>query len=129
MKKIVIFIVIIAVIASASLWAGGGKEKSDNFAGVYYGVIPSASGSGIAVVVILNEGGNYKITYQYIDRDNGFFTYTGKYLFDNKTGIVTLDSVDLPRYYKIGNKSLTQLDAESKKITGKLARNYILKKI
>jgi len=102
---------------------------SSNPAGIYAGVIPAADCPGISVVVILNENGTYKITYQYIDRGDSLFTYTGSYKWDASSKIVTLDGRELPAYYRLGRQSLTQLDIEGKDIKSEFAKMYILRKI
>ena len=85
----------------------GGDDS--NPAGIYAGVIPAADCPGISVVVILNDNGTYK--------------------WDAATKIVTLDSRDLPVYYRLGKQSLTQLDIEGKDIKSDFAKMYILRKI
>ena len=106
---------------------GGGN--SSNPAGIYAGVIPAADCPGISVVVILNANDTYKITYQYIDRGDSLFSYTGTYKWDAATKMVTLNSNELPSYYRVGGQSLTQLDLEGKEIKGAFAKMYILRKI
>ena len=120
----VLFLVLVGI--CSSVWAGGGKE---DLSGIYIGVIPAADCPGIAVVAIFNAEGEYKITYQYIDRSVEILTYTGSYTYDGKTETITLNSKDLPPYYKVNKKSLTQLDMEGNRITGKLGDLYRLRKV
>jgi len=131
MKKtvstVIIFMVFLGICSGA--WAGGGKEKQNDLAGMYIGIIPAADCPGIAVVAILNTEGKYYITYQYIERGVEVFPFTGTYTWDEKTKIITLDSGKLPRYYKAGKNSLTQLDMEGKEITGNLGDLYKLRKV
>ena len=131
-KTVLLAIIFLTLLGSSSgIWAGGGKDKQSNpqWAGIYSGVIPAADCPGIAVVAILNAGGTYKITYQYIDRGAELFTYTGTFTWDEKTKIITLNSRDLPPYYKVKGDSLIQLDLEGKEITGKLKDFYKLRKV
>ena len=129
MKKTILVLIALFVLLAigSNIWAGG--RKQDNWAGMYYGVIPAADCPGIAVVVILNNEGKYKITYQYIDRDTEVLTFSGTYKWDEKARIITLDSNKLPPYYKVIGNKLLQLDMEGKEITGKLANNYMLRKV
>ena len=101
----------------------------DDPSGIYAGVIPAADCPGISVVAILNSNGTYKVTYQYIDRGDSLFTYTGAYKWDAASKMITLDARDLPSYYRPGKNSLTQLDLDGKEIKGKTAAMYILRKI
>jgi len=131
MKKhisIMIFLFIFLIIG-ANIWAGGNKEKSDDWTGIYMGVIPAADCPGIAVVAIFNTDGNYKITYQYIDRSVDVVTFTGSYTLDGKTKMITLDGGNLPSYYMLKKHSLIQLDMAGQEIKGKLADNYKLRKV
>ena len=131
MKKtistVIIFVALLGICSVA--WAGGGKEKQNDLAGMYMGIIPAADCPGIAVVVILNAEGKYKITYQYIDRGVEVFPYAGTFTWDEKTKIITLDSRDLPRYYKVDKNGLTQLDKDGNEIKGNLADLYKLRKV
>ena len=126
MKKTILFILLVIC---SNAWAGGNKEKQDNWAGIYIGVIPAADCPGIAVVAILNDEGKYKITYQYIDRDEAVLTFTGAFTWDEKAKTITLNSKALPPHYKVKGDTLIQLDMEGKEISGKLADNYVLRKV
>ncbi|MDR2450240.1 MAG: copper resistance protein NlpE N-terminal domain-containing protein [Candidatus Accumulibacter sp.] len=96
--------------------------------GVYAGTIPSASGSGIDVTIILREDSTYTVRYHYVGRQDGDFTATGTFEWDATGGIVTLDAKDIPPYYRVGEGRLIQLDMEGQPITGLLADHYVLKK-
>jgi len=123
-----IIISLVFLLVSSGLWAGGGSEKNA-YDGIYHGVIPAADCPGIAVVLILNTEGQYKLTYQYIDRGVELFTSSGTFTYDGKTKMITLNAGNLPSYYRMGKNKLTQLDMEGKEITGQFARNYILRKV
>ena len=109
--------------------ASAGNGNNADWAGIYTGVIPAADCPGISVVAILNANGNYKITYQYIDRDVSVLTYEGIFKWDDASKIITLDGKGLPAYYRVGKQSLTQLDIYGEEITGRLAKNYVLRKV
>jgi len=109
--------------------ASVGSGNDLNPAGIYAGVIPAADCPGISVVAILNDNGTYKITYQYIDRDDSLFTYRGNYKWDSSSKMVTLDNRELPVYYRLGKISLTQLDMEGKEIKSEFAAMYVLRRI
>ena len=128
-KKIPALIIsVIFLLVCSGLWAGGKKETQGSLAGIYYGVIPAADCPGISVVLILNSEGQFKMTYQYIDRSVDVLTYTGAFAYDAKTKTITLGGRNLPSF-KAGKRGITQLDMEGKEITGVLAENYRLSKV
>jgi uncharacterized lipoprotein NlpE involved in copper resistance len=116
------------------------SRNSLNWAGVYTGVIPAASGPGIDVQLTLNEDGSYKISYRYIDRSDERFERTGTFTWNDSGSVVILDTAEIPPeapaeippefppYYQVGENWLLQLDMEGTEITGPLAENYRLRK-
>ena len=131
MKKTILMLAVLMVlmVISSVVWAGGNKEKQDDFTGMYVGVIPAADCPGIVVLAILNAEGKYKVTYQYIDRDVAVLTFTGAFAYDGNTKTITLDGNNLPPYYRVGKQSLIQLDMEGKEIKSNFAGMYILRKV
>jgi len=125
----ILMILIILLMVNSCATSGSSKSGDPHWAGMYVGVIPAADCPGIAVVVILNADGRYKITYQYIDRDVSVVTYSGSISWDEKTKVITLEPADRLPPYQIGRNKLTFLDMEGKKISGKLADNYVLRKV
>jgi uncharacterized lipoprotein NlpE involved in copper resistance len=104
------------------------SRNSLNWAGLYTGVIPAASGPGIDVQLTLNEDGSYKISYRYIDRGDERFEQAGTFTWNDSGSMVILDTTEFPPYYQVGENWLMQLDMEGKEITGLLAENYRLRK-
>jgi uncharacterized lipoprotein NlpE involved in copper resistance len=130
-KSSVLSIALVCLFGISSCTSTGGageKQGEPLWAGMYYGVIPAADCPGIAVVAIFNTSGFYKITYQYIDRDVPVVTFSGNFTWDEKAKTISPDGSDLPSYKLKGDK-LIQLDMKGKEITGRLARNYILRKV
>jgi len=102
-----------------------------HWAGVYTGVIPSASGEGIDVKVTLHVNETYKVESRYVGKSDEVFTNTGKFTWNPERNIVIIDSEregEPPTYYKLGEKALIHLDIEGNVITGALANDYILMK-
>jgi uncharacterized lipoprotein NlpE involved in copper resistance len=97
--------------------------------GAYTGIIPSASGSGISVLIVLNQNGTFVIGYSYVDRPDNNFSHKGSFKWDKTGEIIILEVKDMPPYYKVASNKLIQLDMNGEYITGALAENYILKKI
>ena len=106
-------------------------RNSIDWAGVYTGVIPSASGMGINVRFTLNADETYTVEYQYIGKSDEVFPRTGTFTWNPEGDTIILDSVDtddFPPYYKVGENTLTHLDIEGNIITGDLADDYVLRK-
>ncbi|GMO55775.1 MAG: copper resistance protein NlpE N-terminal domain-containing protein [Termitinemataceae bacterium] len=109
--------------------AAHNSRNSLDWAGVYRGELPSASGSGINVEITLNNDGTYSISYQYIDRGDELFTENGTFQWNDAGGAIKLDTNDMPPHYQVGEDTLIQLDLSGEKITGPLADSYVLKKV
>jgi uncharacterized lipoprotein NlpE involved in copper resistance len=109
--------------------AGAAHDLKNNpdLYGIYAGTLPSASGSGIEVTMILRPDSTYTVLYHYIAQEEDDVT-SGTFRRDKDKGIVKLDAKDLPPYYRIGKDRLTQLDMEGNPITGELADDYVLLK-
>ena len=105
------------------------SKNSLDWPGVYTGTIPSASGTGINVRLTLSSDQNFALRYDYVDRPNSQYNYTGSFKWDNKGNIIklTIDR-ETPPYYKVVENALIQLDMKGKPITGNLADDYVLKK-
>jgi uncharacterized lipoprotein NlpE involved in copper resistance len=108
--------------------AAHNSQNSLNWDGVYTGTIPCADCEGIQVQITLNLDETYQMTYHYIAKDEATYDYTGTFKWNDDGSIITLDNSEVPRFYKVGENKLTQLDMEGNEITGGLADNYILTK-
>jgi uncharacterized lipoprotein NlpE involved in copper resistance len=105
------------------------SRNSVDWDGAYSGIIPSADGSGINVLIILNRDETFVLRYSYVDLPDNLFTNEGSFKWDNAGSVIILEVEDWPPYYRVGQNQLTQLDMEGKVITGGLAEDYVLKKI
>ena len=128
MKKTIFALIIFVILILACSCASTATQDFPEWAGIFTGVIPAADCPGISVVAILKTNGTYKITYQYIDRGDELFTYTGIFTWDEKAKAITLDSSNIPSY-KVKGNFLIHLDMEGKEIEGKLADKYKLKRL
>jgi len=106
------------------------SKNSLDWAGVYTGTIPSASGSGIDVRLRLNPDQSFALSYDYVDRPNSQYNWTGSFDWDKKGNTVILNPNDkqVPPYYKVVENALIQLDTKGKQIKGSLADDYVLRK-
>lgn len=102
-------------------------QNSLDYEGTYKGLLPTASGSGMEVTIVLTEK-SFTKTIVYVGKSDKAFEEKGTYKWDESGSIITLDGADVPNQYFVGENTLTQLDIEGKRIEGKLAASYILKK-
>ncbi|MDR0440443.1 MAG: copper resistance protein NlpE [Candidatus Accumulibacter sp.] len=114
----------------AAVNAAHDSESSQDLSGIYAGAIPSASGSGIEVTMILRADSTYTLAYHYIGRKNADLddVASGTFRWDRDKGVITLDTKDFPPYYRIDGNRLIQLDMEGNPIIGELADSYVLEK-
>ena len=117
----------IGACSSTSIKTDDKTKTNFYWVGVYTGLIPSADGTGINVQITLRSGEGYTIVYNYVDKP-GIFTESGTFNWDKAGKIITLNNTTFPPYYRVGGNYLLQLDMKGKKITGKLADQYVLKK-
>lgn len=97
----------------------------------YTGVLPCADCEAQEVILSLLSDSSYQKRTLYMGRKSSGpgsneFTDTGKWVMKGDTLI--LDIKDAPGKYLKQDENLVQLDKEGKRITGKLADKYVLKK-
>lgn len=65
-------------------------DKSQEFRGIYYGYLPCDHCAGIKMTLSLKNKKNYLLVTQYAQASTKEFYEKGKYIWDDRTGIVTL---------------------------------------
>jgi uncharacterized lipoprotein NlpE involved in copper resistance len=136
-KNIFVFLCLAAVLFVLGLGSCLSNQAPDihssrisiDWAGVYNGTTPAASGPGIEVQLLLNNDETFAIRYTYVDRPGSTFMSTGPFKWDKTGEIIILDVKDMPPYYKVAENYLIQLDMKGNMITGELADYYILRKV
>ena len=132
MRKIAVLMTAVAFMVSACASASPVIDVAHNsynsldWAGVYTGTIPAADGPGIIATITLRYDLTYTVSYQYIGRQGGDFALAGTFKWNKEGSSITLDTKNIPPYYRVGENRLIQLDMAGKPITGKLAANYML---
>jgi uncharacterized lipoprotein NlpE involved in copper resistance len=102
--------------------------NSLDYKGVYTGKLPTAGGEGMIVSIELGDSTFVQKT-EYVGKSDKLFEEKGKFTWNDEGNMVILDGLkNTPSQYLVGENTLTQLDMEGKRITGKLADLYILKK-
>lgn len=104
------------------------SRNSVDWAGSYEGTIPCADCPGIKTHIILNEDGTFKISSEYLEREN-VFTDEGTFTWIKSGSNVVLKGKETNQELKVGENRLFYLDSEGNLITGTLADNYILSKV
>ena len=104
-----------------------GSRGALDWSGLYSGTIPSADSHGIDVQIALNKNETFIVKYHYLGKDD-VFVFTGNFSWDDQGSMIILDSDTLPRYYKVREGSLLQMDMQGNVITGEFAGSYILEK-
>lgn len=105
-------------------------KNSLDYQGTYKGTLPTASGEGMLVTILLKDS-TYTRNTEYIGKKDNNVIEKGKYTWNAEGNTITLDGVDAkvsPSKYFVGENTLTQLDLEGNKIEGNTAELYILKK-
>ena len=104
-------------------------RNSLDWAGVYTGTIPSASGTGINVRLRLYPDQRFEMSYEYRDKPNSSY-WAGSFQWNETGNIITLNvnANEVSPYYKVAENKLIQLDTKGKPISGNLADDYVLKK-
>ncbi|HLA55695.1 MAG TPA: copper resistance protein NlpE N-terminal domain-containing protein, partial [Flavobacterium sp.] len=101
-----------------------------DYLGVYKGKLPCADCTGIETSLELSEDFTYLMTSKYLGKKVKTLEQKGTFSWNEAENAIVLDNKGHePVQYLVGNNTLTQLDMSGKKITGKLAPNFILKKI
>jgi uncharacterized lipoprotein NlpE involved in copper resistance len=131
MRKLLPVALLLTLFCSCASTKAPGASPSKpglNWTGVYSGIIPSADGPGIKVQLALNADNTFALRYEYIDRPSSVFTHEGTFTWDKTGEIIILDIQNIPPYYQPAENKLIQLDMSGKKITGALAKHYVLGK-
>lgn len=105
-------------------------RNSLDYHGVYHGVIPSASGSGIDTTIQLLENGTFNKRVIYLGKGvERVFDYLGPFVWNEAGNTVTLQAEGEEFRYFVGENILFHLDPEGNRITGRLADQYKLLKL
>lgn len=106
---------------------GHNSKNSLDYKGTYTGVLPTETGEGMKVVLTLSDS-TFTRTTEYIGKKEKLIEEKDIYGWNTQGSIITLRGVTGPSQYKVGENTLTQLDANGKVIEGNMADKYILRK-
>jgi heat shock protein HslJ len=97
--------------------------------GLYSGFLPCADCSGIQFSLELSEDETFKLRLVYADKDNSSYDSSGKITWSKDGNCITIGEGNNKMQFLVGGNMLLALDQEGRKITGELAKNYILVKV
>lgn len=103
-------------------------QAAHDISGTYKGTLPTASGSGMEVTIVLSGIDAFKMSYFYVGKEDESYETTGLFVWNDAGTVITLVGDEAPNQYLVGDDSLTQLDTEGNLITGELAEHYVLRK-
>lgn len=105
-------------------------KNSLDYLGLYKGKLPCADCAAIETALQLSEDFSYLLTRKYLGKSTKSVEQKGTFSWNEAGNAIVLDNTkDEPNQYLVGENTLTQLDMQGQKIVGKLAGNYILKKM
>lgn len=105
------------------------SKSSLDWQGSYSGIVPCADCEGIATTIVLNADQSYALNTRYLGKDQTVNSAGGTFSWNKEGNTITLNGMkDGPRFYKVGENKLIQLDQQGKTITGTNANRYILNK-
>lgn len=98
-----------------------------DWAGTYRGVLPCADCEGIETVIVLAYDETYSSSSKYLGKSNAPFSEQGNFTWNEAGNTITLESPS-PAQYFVGENQLIRLARDGSRITGDLARHYVLTK-
>ncbi len=104
---------------------------NSDWPGVYHGFVPCDDCRGIKTSLALNKQNTYILITQLVDKSTKEMVEKGKFTWDESSNTITLTprNSSVIRQYSPGKDMLIQLDGNGKRVTGKLADRYILRRI
>lgn len=102
-------------------------KNSLDYQGTYKGTLPTASGEGMEVTLVLKDS-TYTRTNVYITPGDKF-EEAGTYTWNDAGTTITLQDAEASNQYFVGENVLFTLDLEGKKIETELAEHYLLHKV
>lgn len=102
-------------------------NNSLDYQGNYHGILPTASGEGMDVCIILDDN-TYTKEVMYIGKSVEPIVTTGVYSWNETGNTITLEGEEKPNQYFVTENKLIHLDIDGNKIQGQHADSYILNK-
>ena len=105
-------------------------KNSLDYLGIYKGKLPCADCAEIETTLQLSEGFSYTLQRTYLGKQSKVEEKKGAFKWNEAGNAIILDNLENePNQYFVGENSLTQLDLNGGRVTGKLASSYVLNKL
>lgn len=105
------------------------SSNSLDWAGTYSGVTPCADCPGIKTVMTLNNDNTYSLSEQYLEKEKIPRTFKGKFSWDEKGSVITLDAEGDHHKFKVMEGKLQILDKFGDAKQGGRADEFMLPKV
>jgi uncharacterized lipoprotein NlpE involved in copper resistance len=106
------------------------SQNSLDWAGVYQGVVPCADCAGIETTLRLAADGTYELSLQYLGKSTTPFSSKGSFEWRQNGRAIELQTNDgTPRFFRVEENQLRQLDTRGQPIESALADKYVLRKV
>ncbi|MBU1822042.1 MAG: copper resistance protein NlpE [Bacteroidetes bacterium] len=99
-----------------------------DYTGTYTGLLPCTDCAGIKTEIVLTDSTYTKRTIYLGEARPDLYEASGGATWDGESQILTLGGITPPNRYLVQGNTLTQLDRQGRKVTGRLANRYILQK-
>jgi len=105
------------------------QPDSTAWIGMYNGSTPCADCVGVKTTLALNKNNTYILLTQYLGKSEREYVEKGKIVWTDPHNLqLTSKDGKVSHRYLLGDNSLTQLDEQGNRITGKQAERYILRR-
>lgn len=109
--------------------AAHNSNNSLDWAGTYSGVTPCADCPGIKTEIVLNNDNTYALQEQYLEKEKTPRTFKGKFYWDKKGSVITLDAEGDHHKFKVMENQLKILDKFGDDKQGGKPSDFILPKV
>ncbi len=106
------------------------EDETPAYVGVYEGTLPCADCPGIKTVLTINADSTYRLTSEYLEKEDGFFEQQATYSLIHNGEVIEFftPSTGEKFYYRILDGALAVSDEKGTVNEGERAEDYILKK-
>lgn len=103
--------------------------QDTTYCGTYKGTLPAADCPGVKTVLTIKADSTYKLSSDYIGKENGHFEESGVYHKNGDVVELVTPSSGERTYYKVKDaKSVIMTDSAGTEPQGETARMYVLTK-
>lgn len=106
------------------------EDETPAYVGVYEGTLPCADCPGIKTVLTINADSTYRLTSEYLEKEDGFFEQQATYSLIHNGEVIEFftPSTGEKFYYRILDGALAVSDEKGTVNEGEHAADYILQK-